>query len=961
MLSTGCGSEEGVTCGADTEEKDGKCIGTQDAGTTLVCGDETVEKDGQCVPKSVGSTLACGEGTAEKDGKCVVKDPTAKIECGAGTVEKDGKCILDTQVLMPSVSKVEIHQLNVAGDGVKPLMVLHDVRVSAKIDITGEPFESMIVVGVHNKDMSKMCNLGYWSIKHVAAADESATKKLTTDAKSFKATYTLTKNFVVQPSCEALIGEKDLVTWAAFDPFQDTNFAGRKKDADKAAKAPEGKDKPKDKTAKQQIAKLLKDNALSLAGCKAGANSSHPENCATKLTVVKSAGIDLRMEEMTTSTSVVVLEYAGAVPPAQAATSVTVDGKKINVPANDWSKQKPHISDKAALYVSTEMSGYGIKAESDDEFSSDDLGLTFMIRPSSAPNAKWVNMSERLEKPSKAGNDPTVEYLEKVFLKGLVAATRYLKDSPIYFTQAGKKMVTTGDWSQHAFFDVKICADGDFKEGGVDADPKKNNCKVKQVVLIRHKKSYLGSSDEVGAKKSPLTPKGGAIKLAELGKSLNFGDTSKLALSFETKVFRQWDSTARTMRLGARKGTYIKGWFPITLIEEKAWLEVGTKKSDNFSGSLTLFNIKLSGPKLTTPENFEVMIGGVAFKAGNITVKPPLPPAIKKQMDKVADALKKEKYWEKFKDFSIIGPLRISVGFKIGATANIDFGLKKSTSDVAACDATAGNYCYQKVHDSMTFDQASAKCLAEGGVLAGNRANATYYNAVGALANKLDKSFWNPARGKWLDNKWSWYAAGGPGGWVTSTNNMLWTTGSTSKSVGACAFTASSAFAKGIIADASFNQSKPAVSAIYSWPCTIPRAVVCEMPAQPAGSEKSEAFAVIEPGFVVDATGYAGLSLFIIRGGIYVKIDLFKATLPLEGGMRWQSASSSDKVSGAMFVRLKAEFSTLNGELGVWYQWFNPDPWTWDWASRHEYPLFAWDGFKQSITLFESDFGAFND
>ncbi|MSQ85158.1 MAG: C-type lectin domain-containing protein [Myxococcales bacterium] len=949
LALAGCAGEDtGLTCGADTEAKSGKCVAKASTVVALACGAGTVEKEGKCVPATPGSTLACGAGTSEKDGKCVAPTPGATIACGAGTMEKEGKCIVDTAALMPKVSKVVVKQLGVQGDGVRQLMVLHDVRVTAEFEIVGEAFESMMVVGVRNADKTKTCTLGYWQIQQKATKDDAATTGVSDTNKSITGIYKFESNFVVQPGCKGLIGEKGLIAWAAFDPFQSTNYAERK--ASPLAAAPAGT------TPEQQIAKLFGENEQPLTSCKAGPTSTHPDNCTTSLEVVDSAGIDLRMEHMNTSTSVVVLEYAGEVPPAAGATDTTVAGIKVKAGAVDWSKLKPPAATSPALSVNTQLVAFGLKPGAKDKFSNDDFGLTFGVRPVGAGSEEWVAMTEKVEQASKAGEQPTVEYLEKVFLQGMVAETRYIKESPVYFTQKAKDQVTTGKWSNQAFFDLKICADGPFAEGGVDADPKVNNCNVTQFVLVRHKRSYIANPGDIGASSGTAAKPTSAIKLDEFGPSKTWGNASKVALEMSMKLFREWNSDKRAMRLGARKGTYIKGWIPVTIIEEKAWLEIGTKSADSVAGQLTIFNIALPTPAITTPESFELMIGGVSFKTtGDVTVYPPLPSAISKAMSTLEDALKKEKSWSKFVTFPIWGPLDITVGIGVGISASLDLGVKKESEDDTDqdCDATAGTSCYKAIKktapEAQNYDTAKKTCLDDGGKLPSEHASFDHVNALINVANKIGYGFWLGVRATHGTN----WAVEYDNGW--QPNSPKWMSTHMINGIGQCGTMNTTAGGTdqvnaGNLPGAWVNNS------FFSFPCHWVTTVVCEYPKAAPNSEDSEVYAVIEPNFKVDATGYAGLSLKVVRGGVYVTLDLVKGALPLEGGLKWKSASGAPNASGAFFVRLKAVLSTLNGEVGPWYETWTP----FSWNGQNKFKLFGWTGFESTETLFETEFAGFN-
>ena len=711
----------------------------------------------------------------------------------------------------------------------------------------------------------------------------------------------------------------------------------------------------------------------------------------TDLAVVASAGIDLRMEQMELGSSVVVYEFAGDVPPPVAATDTVVDGNVVKSDALDLSKTPPPVADRAPMSVNTQLAVYGLDPSKGKKFSDEDLGLTFAFRRVGAVEGEaWIPLTERVEQSAKAGEDPIIDYLEKTFLKGLLAETHYVKDSPIYFTQQAKDMLYHGSWHAETFFDLKICADGAFAEGGVDVDPKANNCKVTQFVLVRREKSYFGNplpqTDNVG----------GYIKSDEFGITTTYGSSNKIALAEETKMFREWNSTARSMKLGGRKGTYVKGWFPVTIVEERAWLDVKTLAQDGVAGSLTIFSVKFTVPTVPVPEELGLMIGGIEFDDDKMEGLPPINPLQTKLMSSIADAMEKTKDKEKFKDFSVAGPLVVTVGFSLAVTAAIDLGIKKKSESpvVQTCDLKYGSHCYKNMKKALSWFDAKQMCTGDGGQLASDHGSQANHDALATyIKNSGLKLVWSSMRQAPLEypqfggypppgwpyglpepvittyKPWNpWAALGGATGYTppnnfttinypnqTNINSLYWPAQQLGV-WGLCGY-----ISQGTIFQTTTTYGGKVLKTLGSLICSYPMPVVCEYPVQSASSsntELSEVFAVVEPSVTLEAAGYVGVTLAVIRGGVYAKFVLIKGTLPLEAGMKWTSANNSSSANGALFVRLRAELSTLDGELGLWWQWW--DVWSWDWDDRNEQALFEWDGYKSDTTLFEYEFGKFS-
>ena len=568
------------------------------------------------------------------------------------------------------------------------------------------------------------------------------------------------------------------------------------------------------------------------------------------------------------------------------------------IPATDWSKLKPVVSNSALLNVNTQLAAYGLDPVTKQKFSNEDFGLTFAVRPVSAPGDEWLPMSEKVSQESKAGEEPTVEFLEKVFLKAMVAASVYFRDSPVYFTAKSQEAVTTGKWSKQVYFQLKVCADGPFAEAGIDVNPKENNCKVTQFVLVRDKKTYLPADDNVGDNVQQKSKPAGGYGYQDVANlAFNAGDPNWFAVNKGTRAFRQWLPDSHQMRMGVKKGISVQGKLS-TSFEGKVYIATVAGGADFVSGDLTLFGYTFSPLQVNVPENFQATVGDFTFGHGDDIGNPPTEQVA--QLSVLADGLKKVRTYGNSFGFPSGIPYAPSVSYGATATASLSFAVKKTTAPASAsnCAGTYGNYCYRVVNTAQVHNHyaAYAACAAQGGKLPsdhGDPANAA------ALTNLVPKIGWFWKTMQTWDN--SGYYYWGDGGFGFSGNHYA-----------------------GYNQGAGFCGWAPDVGGIspqaaYGLPCHFNWGrAVCEFPLPPgAANEISKVHFGAKPFLNVTFGHNANFTLIpgVVRIESNSSVMLFTVVSPIETSVIWTAAGNSPSTSGNIFAANLQSINALSGHV----------------------------------------------
>ena len=890
-------------------------------------------------------------------------------DCGPGTVMVDGTCVIDQSAVLPNVDAVTLTRLHVEGDGLFPLMVLHEARVEVGIEVQAEAFKSNVIVGLSSADGKQHCALGYMTLEHEGPTQEAADADADADAKP-KGAYKLAKTFQIQQSCAALAGT-GLKAWVAFDPFERTWWKARKEskitDEDGKLKVAEA----------DAIAALLSASTLPMELCAAGTGSVHPENCATDIELVVNAGRDVQLTALQPASVVGVVEFMGALP------------SKWTAPNYDFEKHIPNLGATPLVTVATDVRVYGETSTDDAGATADELEMSYQIRPAGMSDATWLALAETVQTvkpPTKGGGTTTVtEYLEQVFLGGLTTETEIAKTVPLYLTPKGRDLVLDGGWAQPTLFDLRVCAKAPFAEVNADQTAADNNCRTERIVLLRQERSFTGLPPDAKTLAATSSIDFGEGDVTVMGDTYEFGDRSKVGAEVGAGLFRRWMEDSQTMQVGAYSIEAIRGWFPLTLREFRFWLDVVHQAPDTLHGKVTAFNIELPIPSVSMPEEWVIAPTLLEKNPESPNADwPGILPGSKSQFDKSTDAQQKEMFFEDFKTFPIYGPLSATVGIRMELKLSLAVGVGKSskpaTFTAEDCDHFSTKYeaCFLATDKELPFLDASDHCVAIGGHLPSDRQDITFGTTLTqTLGNAAAKRLgWPPNKRRFWTNLWSW-----PGVPLNPNNilaNKLMHYGAQEPSTWPLYYWDSKdepplapqfqEFGAGSIllgkadAAAKYQLEKNAATiktlagsqhfSSYWLPMSEKAAVVCEFDAGPTEKtemEKSELFFRVQPSATLSFTGYAGASLAAVRGGAYVELKVLEAGLPVDVGHRWRTGHPNGGVRGSNFARVSLTLDALTGSIGAWYQ-----PWdllAFDWGKRRELPLYDWNGFRLAEVL----------
>ncbi len=534
-------------CGGDASDH-----GLEDVTT----GDDAVESDSQESQDSQDETLQCGPGTVELDGQCVIDEGAAQ------------------DLLKADVAGVTVTSLLIAEEGVRAVYPMHALHASITLDVeTWDELDTTVVLGLESADGSTRCVAGYWGLISGARLDSD-------DADPVQS-LTLTSEFYVQPACSVLEGETDVKAWVSFDPFDHTKVEGRTINADET----------------MTLTDFLQQSRLPLTDCTC-ASLIHPETCETALEVQGSPGRDVVMESSTLSSTVAVLEIPRLVPEYTDDSFEDDEGNIIELAQPDEVRQ---LSTAPHFIVNADIKVNGLDGSEDDVVEDAALSLRFAIRPLLDSNEDvdlpeelldWMSLYSEIQDEPKAGEEPTINLLEQEFLQSMVGAQSLVRTSPIFITGDAEMFITRGLWSGFDQFELRVCVDADFDEAGVDEDATENNCSITQVIVLRRDVDENPAADEdAGA----ANYKDGIF----LGQT--YGNTKKVAVQFALNG--ELLSTKDGVAAGALLGTYLKGWFAMTLFEVKrhGWDYYDASTDDEILSSLTIFGLEMPAPSEDFP------------------------------------------------------------------------------------------------------------------------------------------------------------------------------------------------------------------------------------------------------------------------------------------------------------------------------------------------------------------------
>jgi hypothetical protein len=398
------------------------------------------------------------------------------------------------------------------------------------------------------------------------------------------------------------VGETDVKAWVAFDPFDHTNLAGRTLTVG----------------ADSTLADYLQQSRLPLTGC-TSETEAHAENCETALELQASPGRDVVMTSSKLSSTVAVLELLAFVPEYTETTMTDDDGNVIDLVQPE--PLKP-LSTSPHFIVNADLKVFGLDGSAGDAVEDGALALNFAIRPLvlsadetdlPAELRDWLPLFAEVQDEPRAGEEPTINLLEEEFMKSMVGSQALVRTSPIFITGDAEFMIGRGSWADFDLFELRVCAAADFAEAGVDEDATANNCVITPVVVLRKvvtDNPVMGEGDDEVAAATYTD----GIRLGD-----TYGNPDKVAVEFTLRG--ELISASDGVAAGALLGSYLLGWFEMTLFEAavRGWDYFAANVNDRIVPSLIVFGFSFPAPGRSFPEG-ETELAGISFTQASPSV-----------------------------------------------------------------------------------------------------------------------------------------------------------------------------------------------------------------------------------------------------------------------------------------------------------------------------------------------------
>lgn len=303
------------------------------------------------------------------------------------------------------------------------LYLLHPIHVAVAAELSGEAFDTDLVIGMRTIDGSEGCVLGAMPVEHGGeqALDEGVTSP---------GAYANEAEFVIDRACYALIERDDVELFASFDPWN------RLGDRELDTTAPsEGGGSALD------LFSIVAAAAVGVEGC---------ESCETTYSLSASPGLDAELEELNLSSVVAVLPVAA-------------EGGEAPHKTTD----RPDFS----LTVRSRVVGLAKGAGLDD----DRVHLRHSIRPLGSSGPGLPLLQRQGEDYDALAPVPTPSSGDVVSL------------APLYIEDAARETLVDGSWSGLEEFELVTCLETDFDQAIYKAEdqPRANDCGSLPVVIVR--------------------------------------------------------------------------------------------------------------------------------------------------------------------------------------------------------------------------------------------------------------------------------------------------------------------------------------------------------------------------------------------------------------------------------------------------------------------------------------------
>lgn len=301
--------------------------------------------------------------------------------------------------------------------------LLHPVRVAIEAELSGEAYETDLLIAMRSSDGEVGCVLGAMPVAHagdaqVAEGDEQAVAPTR---------YANEAEFVVDRVCYELVGRDDIELFASFDPWNQL-------------KDREVIDDDSPSAAQLDIYSIVSAAALSDESC---------ETCETHYSVLPTPGLDAQLREVNVSSVVAVLPVAGA------------------------SRVQPVVPNRPDFSVTTVARVTGLaQGEGLDDGR---VQLSYRIRPLGSSDDGLPLIQRDHDVAAELAAVPVPSY-------GDVTVGR-----PLYIQDATRDALTEGVWAQLEEFELVTCVEADFDQAifAGESEPRANDCAAVPLVIVR--------------------------------------------------------------------------------------------------------------------------------------------------------------------------------------------------------------------------------------------------------------------------------------------------------------------------------------------------------------------------------------------------------------------------------------------------------------------------------------------
>lgn len=423
-----------------------------------------------CVHVCVLMSVACGgadEDPDENNSTTLMEDMGAlsgdmtsddedmgpSLVCGAGTVEVMGECVAD---LKTTVSSVALESFEVSFEDDKAY-VGHPVTITGSVALDApESFETFGVVMLED-DAGTRCIIGQVDLSYSSGEEAGAVQ--------------INEEFVVQQTCEGLVGSTTVQATLAFDPLEDTELEGR----DVAAFDLEN---ATTESLLEHLTQFTLETKSNTFGIEANPGADVELAQSALNTVVAVLDVDVEQTQAQTNDDIAQRQNAAGLPAPGA----------DEIPEQEASKAESGTDPHFLSSVGVRVLGAG------EDIDPTDISLAFRIRPQSgAPGTaslteaeqEWAPLYTEIQEEAKAGEEVTVEYLLDKILNALVGPFETHLSSPVFITGESEEHITRGAWAGINQFELETCVQATFDEAEFNGEARANNCSVAPVVILR--------------------------------------------------------------------------------------------------------------------------------------------------------------------------------------------------------------------------------------------------------------------------------------------------------------------------------------------------------------------------------------------------------------------------------------------------------------------------------------------